>query len=136
MPSCNAPPFKAYTRDAMIRRISGLVLAVFVASAPAALTACELTCAAADASHETPTHSCHSQRPDAPISIASGVHVCGHGDALPPAPGNMTAYGAPNAAAAIAAPLFLADAARLQSRVPHVTSSPPGPPTGAGQLRI
>jgi hypothetical protein len=136
VPSCNAPPFKAYTRDAMIRRISGLVLAVSVASAPAALTACELMCAAADASHETRTHSCHSQQPGAPISIASGVHVCGHGDALPPASGKVTAHGAPNAAVAIAAPLFLSDAAGMKNRSPRVTSSPPGPPTGAGQLRI
>ena len=136
MPSCNDTPFQAYTRGAMIRRVSGLMLALFVASAPAALTACELMCAAADASHETPTHSCHSQQPGTPISIASAVHVCGHGDALPPAPGKMTAHGVPNAAAAIAAPLFLSDAARMKNRSPHVTSSPPGPPTGAGQLRI
>lgn len=122
----------------MIRRVHGLMLALFVASAPAALTACELMCAAADAGREALTHSCHSQQSRAPISIASGGHVCGHGDALPAAPGKMTGHGASGPATAFTSPLFLFDfdAAGIQHRSPRVTASPPGPPKAATPLRI
>lgn len=120
----------------MIRRVSALMLAMFVASAPAALTTCELMCAAADASREAPTHSCHPQQSGVPISIASDVHVCGHGDGLPAAPEKMTAHGASSPATAVASPLFLFDAAGIQNRFPRVTASPPGPPKGAVPLRI
>lgn len=122
----------------MIRRVSALMLALMVASAPAALTACELMCAAADTGREASTHSCHSQPSGAPISVSivSGVHVCGHGDALPAAPGKMTAHGASGPATAVASPVFLFDAADIQYWSPRVTAFPPGPPKGALPLRI
>ena len=138
MPSCNGTPHRHILRSDMIRRVSALVFALMVASAPAALTACELTCAAADTGGEAPTHSCHSQASGAPISVSivSGVHVCGHGDALPAAPGKMTAHGAPSPAIAVTSPLFLFDAAGIQNRSRRVTAFPPGPPNGTVQLRI
>jgi hypothetical protein len=122
----------------MIRRVHALMLALLVASAPAALTACELMCAAADAGREAPTDSCHSHQSRAPISIASGGHVCGHGDALPVAPGKMTAHGASGPATAVTSrlSLFDFDAAGIQHRSPRVAASPPGPPTAATHLRI
>jgi hypothetical protein len=122
----------------MILRATALMLALMVASAPAALAACELLCAAADSGREAPTHSCHSPRPGDQISIAGGAHVCGHGDALPVAPGKMTAQGASGAATAVTSPLFLFDfdAAGIQHRSPRVAASPPGPPKAATHLRI
>ena len=120
----------------MIRRVGAFLLAVVVTSAPAALTACELMCAAADTGREAPTHSCHSPQPGVPISIAGDVHVCGHGDALPAAPGKMTAQGAPSPAMAALAPLFLFHAAGVPGPSPRVKSSPPGPLKATTQLRI
>ena len=122
----------------MIRRVNALMLALMVASAPAALTACELMCAAADTGRETPTHSCHPQPSGAPVSISigSGLHVCGHGDALPAAPGKVTAHGAPSPAIGVTSPLFLFGAADIQHWSPRFPPSPPSPPNAAVPLRI
>lgn len=67
-------------------RLAALVMAMVVGAAPAALTACEMTCASTLAeSAATPGHACHGTPHEDRPSITTGSHVCGHEDEMPPA---------------------------------------------------
>jgi hypothetical protein len=69
----------------MSLRLGAWLLVLVVAGAPAALTACEIVCAAHDSHSEAAAHSCHRTQPsDGPL-IDVGVQVCGHDEELPDA---------------------------------------------------
>lgn len=121
----------------MVRRLGAFVLALVLTGAPAALTACELACAAHDDGRGAPTHSCHSSEPEGTTSITSGgVHVCGHGDELPAASGKVMPPGAPGPAIAAVVSPFSFDGDGVSGRARAVASSPPGPPKLVTHLRI
>jgi hypothetical protein len=69
-------------------RLVALAIALIVAAAPVALTACELMCAAhGAAASQAPAHACYDTEPDtdgAP-AIAAPPHGCGHVAVLPSA---------------------------------------------------
>jgi hypothetical protein len=72
----------------MAARLVALAIAVIVAAAPVALTACELMCAASDtAASPAPAHTCHEIEPDQAggPAIAAPPHACGHVAVLPSA---------------------------------------------------
>ena len=132
-------PRRRHILAVMVRCLGGFVLALVVASAPSALTACELVCAAHDDGGGVPAHTCHSSESDDTTSttrITSGVHVCGHGDELPAASGKLMPEGAPGPAIAAAASPFLLAGNGVSGRSRAVTSSPPSPPKLATHLRI
>lgn len=137
-PSCNGSG-RRNILTMMVRRLGAFVLALVVTGAPAVLIACELACAAHDDGRGAPTHSCHASALESTTSITgitSGVHVCGHGDELPAASGNMMPQGAPGPAIAAVASPFLLAGDGISGRSREVTSSPPGLPKLATPLRI
>ena len=126
----------------MVRRVGAFLLALVVTGAPAALTACELGCAAhgGDSSHgdaNAPLHSCHDTHSEgSTTSVSSRVHVCGHGDALPTAPGNPTLQTAPTPTVAAIVPTPHLDPERLLRRSQTISSSPSGHSKVTTPLRI
>lgn len=124
----------------MSRRLGALLLVLVVAGAPAALTACEIVCAARD-SHAaadgsgSAAHSCHGTRPsDGPL-IGTGVQICGHDEELPAAAAAQTAPPLV-AAVAILTPSILSSVDGVLHRVHLVVPSPPGHPQLPVPLRI
>lgn len=94
------------------RTLTAVTLALVVAGAPAALTACEIVCAAHDSHSEAAAHSCHRTQPsDGPL-IDAGVQVCGHDEELPDA-----------AAAQVNPPTLLAVAVATSSILPMPPAS-------------
>lgn len=118
----------------MSRRLGALLLVLVVAGAPAALTACEIVCAARDSHAPAAAHSCHRTQPsDGPL-IGAGVQVCGHDEGLPEAAaqGNPP----PVLAAAIVTPSIFSSPGDGLHRVHVGVSSLPVPLTRPTPLRI
>jgi len=126
----------------MVRRLAAFVLALGVTGAPASLTACEILCASR-ANHEShgdgggPRHSCHATQPtDTARSLTGGVHVCGHGDSLPEAPGMTVPNTAPGPAVAVMPSALVLHRTGI-SRVPGPSvTSPPAHSSPRVPLRI
>ena len=135
MPSCNGL-VDGHILPLMVRRVQAFIVALVVTTGPAAILACELLCIGQDDSRGGPTHTCHATKPADTRSAINAVHACGHGDALPVAPGKLTAQGAASPATVAAAPESLLDVAGILRRSSRLTSSPPGPPKAAPPLRI
>jgi hypothetical protein len=112
------------------------VLALFVAGAPAALTACELMCASAGAESHATGHSCHEAQSPGTTSVGGGAHRCGHGDALPVSSAKLAPQEAPvpDLAPITLAAYYLAGAAPL--RPFSSAASPLDHPKLITQLRI
>ena len=86
----------------MRRRLAAAAFVFVLVGAPAALTACELVCAIADAAPagNSPSHSCHGTQPPEGPAFSAGVHACGHSSELPEAKTAASVTAAPGAAAA------------------------------------
>jgi hypothetical protein len=69
----------------MSQRLGALLLMLVVAGAPAALTVCEIVCAARGSQSSSVAHSCHGTQPSYGAHIDAGAQLCGHEDALPTA---------------------------------------------------
>jgi hypothetical protein len=119
----------------MARRLGTLLLALVVTGAPAALTACEIVCAARD-SRSLPggsaAHSCHrTQPPDGP-GIGTGAQNCGHDEELPAAAAQAAPPSAPAVAVLTSTPLPSMEGAFHPAQV----VSSPGHPRLPTPLRI
>lgn len=119
--------------EPMVRRIAGLVLALLVAGAPAALTACELLCASHDVQ---PAHACHESQPAGTTSVTGGLDVCGHGDVLPEAAGALTPQSPPVSTLAVIVLPQPAHTQRVPLSVLAVAPFRSDPLTLKTQLRI
>jgi hypothetical protein len=77
----------------MARRVGALLFVFLVAGAPAALTACQIACAAHDSHRSADAwrpHSCHGTQPADGPAIGAGAHICGHDEELPAAASAFT----------------------------------------------
>src|SRR5688500_4923815 len=77
---------------AVVRRLGALIIAVIVAAAPSALTACELMCAQQAAAPSAPAHTCHDTPPadeGGPV-VSAAPHACGHVSELPSASAKLS----------------------------------------------
>jgi hypothetical protein len=89
-------------------RILSLLLACTMAAAPSLVVACEVVCAAADATRSSSMpveHACHHVAIPSVSAIAATLHACGHGD------GELATSGekAPAALAVAVVAVFIVD---------------------------
>ena len=125
----------------MGRRLSALVVALFVVAEPAARAACEVVCAegTTHASHPVTAavpHSCHETLPTDAPAMTGSVPVCGHGDGLPSAVDRPVVRTVPVSDMAVTGPAPLLYSASIIPRSRAATSSPPGHTHLLAPLRI
>jgi hypothetical protein len=109
----------------MSQRLGAWLLVLVVVGAPAALTVCEIVCAARDSRSSSVAHACHRTQPSDDAHIDAGAQLCGHEDALPTAARQVMLLLASPPGVAVTAHALIAHADSTIHRAHAITSSLP-----------